>query len=151
MKSLRDKMRTLDVENVTLKSSVQEACSSEETMEKAVEILTKRLQEEESKRKELSTQFTQTIQTKATENLNLLKEMESLKTSLENEKNCRGELEQKLAQLNQVISLGQQALKQERTAVELLKKSVAKLRDLSPLWDMYKDGIDLNSVQWAAH
>jgi cysteine desulfurase len=25
------------------------------------------------------------------------------------------------------------------------------LRALSPLWDMYKDGIDLNSVQWAAH
>ena len=29
--------------------------------------------------------------------------------------------------------------------------AVEKLRDLSPLWDMYKDGIDLNSVQWAAH
>jgi cysteine desulfurase len=25
------------------------------------------------------------------------------------------------------------------------------LRDLSPLWDMYKDGIDINSIQWAAH
>jgi len=28
---------------------------------------------------------------------------------------------------------------------------VNKLRDLSPLWDMYKDGIDLSQVQWAAH
>ncbi|HEX5394379.1 MAG TPA: IscS subfamily cysteine desulfurase [Rhodocyclaceae bacterium] len=32
-----------------------------------------------------------------------------------------------------------------------LKERVAKLRDLSPLWDMYKEGIDLNTVQWAAH
>lgn len=30
-------------------------------------------------------------------------------------------------------------------------KAVKKLRDLSPLWDMYQEGIDLNSVQWAAH
>jgi len=28
---------------------------------------------------------------------------------------------------------------------------VEKLRELSPLWDMYQDGIDLNSIQWAAH
>ncbi len=33
----------------------------------------------------------------------------------------------------------------------LLKEKVTKLRDLSPLWDMFKEGIDLNSVQWAAH
>ena len=36
-------------------------------------------------------------------------------------------------------------------AVALLKERVAKLRELSPLWEMYKDGIDLNTVQWAAH
>ena len=36
-------------------------------------------------------------------------------------------------------------------AIEQLVHSVGKLRDLSPLWDMYKDGIDLDSVQWAAH
>lgn len=36
------------------------------------------------------------------------------------------------------------AIKQTRAAVE-------KLRDLSPLWDMYKDGVDLDSVVWAAH
>ena len=34
---------------------------------------------------------------------------------------------------------------------ELLREKVTKLRDLSPLWDMYKEGIDLDSVQWAAH
>ena len=36
-------------------------------------------------------------------------------------------------------------------AVATLKNSVAKLRELSPLWDMYRDGIDISSIQWAAH
>jgi cysteine desulfurase len=36
-------------------------------------------------------------------------------------------------------------------AIELVKRKIGKLRDLSPLWEMYQDGIDLNSVQWAAH
>ncbi len=36
-------------------------------------------------------------------------------------------------------------------AVVLVRAAVEKLRDLSPLWDMYKDGIDLNSVEWVAH
>ena len=36
-------------------------------------------------------------------------------------------------------------------AITEVRKAVEKLRKLSPLWDMYKDGIDLNSVQWAAH
>jgi cysteine desulfurase len=36
-------------------------------------------------------------------------------------------------------------------AVKLLQEKIAKLRDLSPLWEMFKDGVDLNSVQWAAH
>jgi cysteine desulfurase len=36
-------------------------------------------------------------------------------------------------------------------AVDLIKKKVAKLRELSPLWEMHKEGIDLNTVQWAAH
>jgi cysteine desulfurase len=36
-------------------------------------------------------------------------------------------------------------------AVAQLRRAVGKLRELSPLWDMYKEGIDLNSVQWAAH
>jgi cysteine desulfurase len=36
-------------------------------------------------------------------------------------------------------------------AVKLLQDKVAKLREMSPLWDMFKEGIDLNSVQWAAH
>ena len=36
-------------------------------------------------------------------------------------------------------------------AIQLLKDKIAKLRELSPLWDMFKEGIDLNTVQWAAH
>ncbi|SFC18692.1 IscS subfamily cysteine desulfurase [Massilia yuzhufengensis] len=35
--------------------------------------------------------------------------------------------------------------------INLLKSKVGKLRELSPLWDMFKEGIDLNSIQWAAH
>ncbi|MCG9096351.1 IscS subfamily cysteine desulfurase [Laribacter hongkongensis] len=36
-------------------------------------------------------------------------------------------------------------------AVRLLNDKIGKLRELSPLWEMYKDGIDLNTVEWAAH
>ena len=36
-------------------------------------------------------------------------------------------------------------------AVETIKLNVAKLRDLSPLWDMYLEGIDISTIQWAAH
>jgi cysteine desulfurase len=36
-------------------------------------------------------------------------------------------------------------------AVNLLREKIGKLRELSPLWEMYKDGVDLNSIEWAAH
>jgi cysteine desulfurase len=36
-------------------------------------------------------------------------------------------------------------------AIALIKKNVTKLRDLSPLWEMYKEGVDLSTIQWAAH
>jgi cysteine desulfurase len=35
--------------------------------------------------------------------------------------------------------------------INLLKSKIAKLRELSPLWEMHKDGIDLSTIQWAAH
>jgi cysteine desulfurase len=35
--------------------------------------------------------------------------------------------------------------------INLLKTKISKLRDLSPLWEMYKDGVDLSTIQWAAH
>lgn len=37
------------------------------------------------------------------------------------------------------------------TTVKHVRSAVEKLRDLSPLWDMYKDGIDIDSIEWAAH
>ena len=36
-------------------------------------------------------------------------------------------------------------------AVKLIQGKIEKLRELSPLWEMFKDGVDLNTVQWAAH
>jgi cysteine desulfurase len=36
-------------------------------------------------------------------------------------------------------------------AVKLIHERIGKLREMSPLWEMFKDGIDLNTVQWAAH
>jgi len=36
-------------------------------------------------------------------------------------------------------------------AIDLIKQRIAKLRDMSPLWEMAQEGIDLNTVQWAAH
>jgi len=50
------------------------------------------------------------------------------------------------------ITLGRFTTQEEVDyAADLLKRKVEKLRELSPLWEMYKDGVDLNSVQWAAH
>jgi cysteine desulfurase len=36
-------------------------------------------------------------------------------------------------------------------AIQTIRENVVKLRDLSPLWEMHKDGIDLSTIQWAAH
>jgi cysteine desulfurase len=36
-------------------------------------------------------------------------------------------------------------------AIEKIRREVGRLRELSPLWEMYKDGIDLKTIQWAAH
>ena len=35
--------------------------------------------------------------------------------------------------------------------IELVQRKIAKLRELSPLWEMHQEGIDLDTVQWAAH
>jgi cysteine desulfurase len=50
------------------------------------------------------------------------------------------------------ITLGRFTTEEEvNYAAQLIRRKVEKLRELSPLWEMYKDGVDLNSVQWAAH
>jgi cysteine desulfurase len=36
-------------------------------------------------------------------------------------------------------------------AIDLVREKVQKLRDLSPLWDMFKEGIDISKIEWAAH
>jgi cysteine desulfurase len=36
-------------------------------------------------------------------------------------------------------------------AIDKIRTQVGRLRELSPLWDMYKDGVDLKSVEWVAH
>ena len=49
------------------------------------------------------------------------------------------------------ITLGRYSTERDvDEAAALLKVKVAKLRELSPLWDMHQQGIDLNQVQWAA-
>ncbi|SMF36897.1 IscS subfamily cysteine desulfurase [Pseudogulbenkiania subflava] len=35
--------------------------------------------------------------------------------------------------------------------IQLMREKIGKLRELSPLWEMFKDGVDLNSIEWAAH
>ena len=50
------------------------------------------------------------------------------------------------------ITIGKYSTEEEvEYAVDLLKKSVEKLRNLSPLWDMYKEGIDIKSIKWNTH
>ena len=36
-------------------------------------------------------------------------------------------------------------------AIATIRENVARLRELSPLWDMYKDGVDMDAIEWAAH
>jgi len=50
------------------------------------------------------------------------------------------------------FSLGRFSTEEEIDyAVDVIHQKLDKLRELSPLWEMYKEGIDLNSVEWAAH
>ena len=50
------------------------------------------------------------------------------------------------------LTLGRFTTEQEVDfAADLIRRKVEKLRELSPLWEMYKDGVDLSTVQWAAH
>jgi cysteine desulfurase len=36
-------------------------------------------------------------------------------------------------------------------AVKTIKENVSRLRELSPLWEMYQDGVDISTIQWSAH
>lgn len=61
-------------------------------------------------------------------------------------------LEDELAHSSLRFSIGRYTTEEEIDyTIEHVRAAVKKLRDLSPLWDMYKEGIDLKTVQWAAH
>ena len=61
-------------------------------------------------------------------------------------------LNDELAHSSLRITIGRFTTEEEVDyTVEKIHAAVAKLRELSPLWDMYKDGVDLDQVQWAAH
>lgn len=50
------------------------------------------------------------------------------------------------------ITFGRMTTEEEAAyAAELIKSKIGKLRELSPLWEMFKEGIDLNTVEWAEH
>ena len=50
------------------------------------------------------------------------------------------------------ITFGRMTTEEEvKFAAELIKSKIGKLRELSPLWEMYQDGIDLSTVEWAEH
>jgi cysteine desulfurase len=50
------------------------------------------------------------------------------------------------------FSIGRYTTEQDiDSAIEKVRHAVTKLRELSPLWDMFKDGVDLSKVEWAAH
>ena len=60
--------------------------------------------------------------------------------------------EDELAHSSIRFSLGRFSTQEEVDyAITKIRDQVTRLRSLSPLWDMYRDGVDLSSVQWAAH
>lgn len=61
-------------------------------------------------------------------------------------------LNDELAHSSLRISIGRFTTEEEIDyAIDKIREAVSKLRELSPLWDMYKDGVDLKQVKWAAH
>lgn len=61
-------------------------------------------------------------------------------------------LSDELAHSSLRFSLGRFTTEKEiEQAVALAKKVITRLREMSPLWEMYQDGIDLNTIEWAAH
>lgn len=61
-------------------------------------------------------------------------------------------LEDELAHSSLRFSIGRFTTEEDVDySIEKVTSAVAKLRELSPLWDMYKDGVDLSKIEWAAH
>jgi len=50
------------------------------------------------------------------------------------------------------FSLGRFTTQEEvDQAIELVRNGVNHMRDLSPIWEMYQDGVDLTKIEWSAH
>ena len=61
-------------------------------------------------------------------------------------------LEDELAHSSIRFSIGRYTTEAEIDyIVDQAKTAVTRLREMSPLWDMFKDGVDLSTVEWAAH
>ncbi|VXA78655.1 MULTISPECIES: IscS subfamily cysteine desulfurase [Aeromonas] len=61
-------------------------------------------------------------------------------------------LNDELAHSSIRFSLGRFTTEEEIDyAIKLIRDSIGRLREMSPLWEMYKDGVDLNTVEWAHH
>jgi cysteine desulfurase len=61
-------------------------------------------------------------------------------------------LNDELAHSSLRFSLGRFTTEDEvNRAIQSVRKVISRLREMSPLWDMYKEGIDLNTIEWAAH
>lgn len=61
-------------------------------------------------------------------------------------------LNDELAHSSIRFSLGRFSTEEEVDyVIELIKNSIDKLRNLSPLWEMFKDGVDLSKIKWSAH
>ncbi|SJL85161.1 IscS subfamily cysteine desulfurase [Vibrio palustris] len=61
-------------------------------------------------------------------------------------------LDDELAHSSIRFSFGRNTTEEEVDhAVKQIREAVTKLRDMSPLWDMYKDGVDLSTVEWSSH
>lgn len=95
-------------------------------MEEKLQELQNKLADEESERKAMSLSMSEMTDKQSAEKSILIKDMESLKDTLETEKRGRSDLEGKVAQMNQIISTAQEALQQEQKTVELLRQQVPK-------------------------
>jgi cysteine desulfurase len=61
-------------------------------------------------------------------------------------------LDDELAHSSLRMTIGRFTTKEQLDfVVDLLRRHVARLREMSPLWEMVQEGIDLHSIQWAAH
>jgi len=125
LEQVRKETEKLTKSNLALEESLKVVNSAEEMEEKLQELQNK-LADEESERKAMSISMSEMTEKQSAEKSILIKDMESLKDTLETEKRCRSDLEGKVAQMNQIISTAQEALQQEQKTVELLRQQVPK-------------------------